>query len=151
MDAALADYVRDWKSAGDTSEDYWRTWLELHEAHWDGLRRPRQSAIPLDPLKIHIIGTLLKIGRYRSSKNYLTVAKTKHIEQSWPWGPELELASRRFHLSTQRGAGPPRQSEPLNFEEIILHDYGWDPIIAGGPVNSIAVIVLFTFFSCSVN
>ena len=59
---ALAEYVRDWKSAGDTSEDYWRTWLELHEAHWDGHRRPRQDAIPLDPLKIHIIGTLLKIG-----------------------------------------------------------------------------------------
>ena len=107
---ATESYVRDWRSAGDTSEDYWRSWVQMHGAHWDGWHRPALPPVPLDPLKVHVVGSLLKVGGYRSAHNYLGVAKIKHIEQGYAWGPELELAARRFNLSTRRGAGPPRQS-----------------------------------------
>ena len=139
-------YITDWRSSGDTSEDYWRTWNQLYSAHWDGHRREAAHVVPLDALKIHIVGALLKVGGYRSAHNYLGVAKTKHVELGYSWGPELELAARRFNLSTRRGAGPPRQSEPLNFELIAATDHGWDPLVSKGPVNTNAIIVLFTFF-----
>ena len=86
----------------------------------------------MDPLKVHIVGSLLKAGGYRSAHNYLGIAKIKHIELGFPWGPELELAARIFNLSTRRGAGPPRQSEPLNFEMLANLDLGWDPVVVGG-------------------
>ena len=35
MQLAMDRYVTDWRSAGDTSEDYWRSWVQLHEAHWE--------------------------------------------------------------------------------------------------------------------
>ena len=58
----------------------------------------------------------------------------------------MELAARRFNLSTRRGAGPPRQSEPLNFELLANLQLGWEPLVVGGPVNTHAIVVLFTFF-----
>ena len=62
MQKAMANYLDDWRSAGDTSEDYWRSWQQLHTAHWDGWRRPAAAVLPLDALKIHIVGALLKVG-----------------------------------------------------------------------------------------
>ena len=138
--------VKDWRSAGDTSEDYWRSWAQMHEAHRDGWRRLALPAVPLGPLKVHVVGSLLEVGGYRSARNYLGMAKIKRIELGFPWGPELELAARRFDLSTRRGAGPPRQSEPLNFELLANLDLGWDPVVVGGPVNTHAIIALFAFF-----
>ena len=53
--------MKDWRSAGDTSDDYYKTWSDLHIAHWDGIRRPALPVLPLTPTKIHIIGALLKL------------------------------------------------------------------------------------------
>ena len=49
MKHAMAAYVGDWKSAGDTSEYYSRTWAQLYRAHWDGVRRPAYDILPLLP------------------------------------------------------------------------------------------------------
>ena len=35
MSDAMKKYVSDWKSAGDTSTSYIKTWHDLHAAHWD--------------------------------------------------------------------------------------------------------------------
>ena len=49
--------------------------------------------------------------------------------------------------STLRGIGPPRQSEPLNYEAVLLMDLPVDvPIVARGPINTKALAVLFTCF-----
>ena len=53
---AMDRYVEDWVSAGDTSEFYWTTWVEIHTCHWDGLRRERLPPLPLSPVKFHSIG-----------------------------------------------------------------------------------------------
>ena len=86
MAHAMASYIQDWRSAGDASDDYWSTWSQLHRAHWDGVRREVADVLPLDPLRVHIIGALLKIGGYRSSSNDIDVARTKHIELGYYWG-----------------------------------------------------------------
>ena len=41
MNAALAEYVRDWKSAGDVSCYYMITWIELHQAYGEAKGVPR--------------------------------------------------------------------------------------------------------------
>ena len=61
------------------------------------------------------MGALLKVGGYRSTGNYLSAAKEQHIDTGASWDPSHELAAKRFHRSTLRGIGPPRQSEPLNY------------------------------------
>ena len=83
MQLAMNNYVKGWRSAGDTSEYYWRSWLQLHYAHWDGWRRHALDPVPLDPLKIHVVGSLLKAGGYRSAHNYIGIAKIKHVERGY--------------------------------------------------------------------
>ena len=62
MEQAMNDYQGDWKSAGDATDDYWRTWVELHCAHHDGLRRDAIPVLPLIPGRLHVAGALLKTG-----------------------------------------------------------------------------------------
>ena len=146
MMAAFADYTADWKSSGDTSHFNVKTWSDLHLAWFDGIRRECQPVVPLTPLKIHIVGTLLKVGTYRSSKNYIDSIKTVHIEHGYKWKPDLDLAYKRYKASTQRGMGPPRQSDPLNLEAVLLLDLPTSPIVKNGPINSKAVACLYSFF-----
>ena len=76
----------------------------------------------------------------------MSAAKEQHIDAGGEWPASLQLAANRFHHSTLRGIGPPRQSEPLNFSLLLLLSFGWLPIVTGGPCNTMAVIVLFTMF-----
>ena len=138
--------MKDWMSAGDTSDDYYKTWSDLHIAHWDGIRRPALPVLPLTPTKIHIIGALLKLGGYRSAKNYINVLKTRHVEEHGTWGADLALAHRRFTMSCERGMGPPRQSEPLNYEAILELDLKMDALVNKGPVNTKGMAVMNTMF-----
>ena len=142
----MATYVEEWRSAGDTSDSYFNAWTAFHKAHWDGLRRPAYPVVPLIPIFIHVVGALLKIGGYRSAKNYLNAAKERHLDTGTTWSSLLNHAGRRFVNSTQRGIGPPRQSEPLNFTLLILCTFGWAPLIPGGPVNTMAILIIFTMF-----
>ena len=116
MDEAMTTYEKDWKAAGDVGPYYYKTWCDFHRARWDGIRRPRLPVFPSTVMKIHTVGALLKIGGYRSSKNFIQEARTAHAESDRHWGPALDLAGRRFVASTLRGIGPPRQSEPISFE-----------------------------------
>ena len=104
MAEAISNYEKDWKAAGDVGPYYYKTWCEFHRAHWDGIRRPMLSVLPLTVMKIHTVGDLLKIGGYRSSNNYIQEARTAHAEADHAWGPALELAGRRFVASTLRGS-----------------------------------------------
>ena len=83
MQEAMSLYVKDWRSAGDTSDDYINTWIELHEAHWDGIRRPAYPTLPLVPLFTHVVGATFKAGGYRTTKNYLSA----HASVTWTWAP----------------------------------------------------------------
>ena len=68
FDLARASYTSEWRSRGDTSEYYIKAWHDLHNAHYDGIRRPRTPALPLTPELIHTIGTLINIAGYKGAK-----------------------------------------------------------------------------------
>ena len=61
-------------------------------------------------------------------------------------GPGLDLAARRSLLSTQRGLGPVRQSEPLNHKKVLALNLSTRPLAKNGPLNPMAVHVMGTLF-----
>ena len=144
MIEAAHEYVLEWKSSGDASGSHYATWCRFHNAHWDGLRRAAHAVLPLTPVFIHVLGTIIRAAGYRATKNRLSAARERHLDSGAQWSPTVDLASRRFLNSTQRGAGPQRQSEPLNFNLLLLMAFGWMPLVTGGPVNAMDVLVLFT-------
>ena len=146
LEEAERHYREDWLSSGDTSSYNVITWIELHNAYGLTMEKYNWSVLPLTPAKIHGVGTLLKAGGFRSSKNYMHAIKVLHVGSGYEWNEGLALARSRFMASTMRGMGPGRQSEPLDFSAAVALDYGDAPIIDGGPYGTHAVIVLSTFF-----
>ena len=60
LDAAMTKFSRDVKSSGDTSELYWKLWVDVHEAvYWPRLGEEAPfPVIPLTPLKMKQSGAL---------------------------------------------------------------------------------------------
>ena len=144
---AMASYLKDVKSAGDTSEYNLLTWTELHHAWWKHIPNgDHVPPFPLTPDKVSAVGCLLKAAGYRSGYNYIGAAKDEHLQQGHPWTDILARAHRRFSLSVQRGIGPPQQSEPLSFPKLMDLDFSVPPLVDQGPVNTKAVVIMFTFW-----
>mgnify|MGYP006875471843 CR=1 FL=1 len=104
------------------------------------------EAFPLTSERFHGLGTRLKAGGYRSTKNYIGVAKKTHIDGGSEWSDVLKLASSRFVASTLRGMGPSRQSEPIDFALAVKLDLPVDPVVPDGPLGSMNVLVVSVFF-----
>ena len=68
------------------------------------------------------------------------------MAEGYKWDARLDRAAALFNVSCARGLGPARQSEPLPFEDAMAMKWGLEPAVAGGPVNTKAIIVLFTYF-----
>ena len=131
--AALESYRRDKRSAGDTSCFNLATWEEYHKEWYDAEPGANPPAFPLTPDHIEAVGCVLKGSDYRSTYNYLNAAKRHHQRLGFQWDDRLELAGREFTMSTQRGLGPARQSEPLAFERLVNMEMGQEPLNVGGP------------------
>ena len=121
---AIETFEKEVKSSGDTSEFNVRTWLDIHEAaHWRCLGMPQSiDALPLTPRIITVIGAVMKAAGYRSAKNYMTAIKKLHISRGHRWDEQLAMSAHNFNLSTTRGIGPVRQSEPLSVERVSAID-----------------------------
>ena len=131
---AVNNYSKDQKSDGDTSHYNFKTWCEVHDAWWSFDGQAMVEALPLTPKKIECVGAALKASGYRSAGNYMTAAKEHHIDSGGEWPASLQLAANRFHHSTLRGIGPPRQSDVLVVEAALLLDVPIDePIVDNGP------------------
>ena len=77
---AMTSYLKDVKSAGDTSEYNLITWTELHFAWWKHVPDGDQVLpFPLTPDKVSAVGCLLKAAGYRSGYNYIAAAKDEHL------------------------------------------------------------------------
>ena len=144
-EAAQKLYERDARSAGDTSGYNLVTWTDLHEAWWEHSGRS-VPVWPLTPEKFTGVGSLLKAGGYRSGYNYSSAAKDEHIARGYEWSSSLSRAHRRFNLSTQRGIGPGKQSEPLRFAAVMALTVGLLPLFAGAPIGTLNMATLFTYF-----
>ena len=142
---AMKEYEQDQRSKGDTSKHNRVTWVMLHMAWWC-FECVAVAAWPLTPEKIAGVGALLKASGYRSGYNYMTAAKDEHIALGWPWTDQLARAARLFNLSTSRGIGPSKQSQPLDFEKCMKLNLGEDEVVTNGPIGMMSLIVLFTYF-----
>lgn len=148
LGAAMAKYQDEIRSSGDTSDAYVKTWQDFHEAVcWTklGVAEP-YSVLPLTPLKISVVGAILKASGYRATKNYLASIKRAHRLAGFAWDDQLDLAATSFTASTLRGLGPGRQSCPLPFEKLTslpIDDLVQNPRF---PVAPSFCIVLFTFY-----
>ena len=75
LKTAIARYEKDEKSSGDTSEFNVRTWQEFHHGvDWStfGLS-VNEEVFPLTPMKIKVVGSILKESGYRSTGNETAV------------------------------------------------------------------------------
>ena len=112
------------KSAGDTSEYNTRTWRDYHaRVDWIRLGLPQDcEALPLTPVRITIVGAILKEADYRSARNYMSAIKGDHIIARHRRAEQLEQSASRFNTSTTRGMGPTRQREPLSVGKLVALD-----------------------------
>ena len=145
---ALADYEKDWRSAGDTSDFNIKTWVDVHnEVDWRKFGLPADlKPTPLTPLKIAVVGSAMKGGGYRSCKNYMDAIKRTHTDEGFAWNEQLALASKRFHASTSRGMGPARQSAPLNFMKLREMDVNAAVKNSAYPARPGSAAVMATFW-----
>ena len=74
--AALEEYRKDKRSAGDTSDFNLKTWIEYHDGWYRSEVGVVPPAFPLTAAHIEAVGSVLKGADYRSSYNYLNAAKT---------------------------------------------------------------------------
>ena len=148
LDEALGTYRTEVRSSGDTSDAYIKTWSYFHgKVNWARLGEPEPSPVgPLTPKKVEVIGAILKISHYRSTKNYITAMKRHHRLQGYEWSDQLELAHSAFVQSTLRGIGPGKQSSPLPFAKLADVDLNAELVHDDFPVLPGCACVLFTYF-----
>ena len=123
LEKAMQDCDADMYSVNDTSHYYVKTWRDRHEAvKWDVMNlAPHREVLPLDAVNIKVIGSSLKAGGYRGAQKYMSAIKQLRVSQGFAWSDLLELSARRFNMSTSRGIGPARQSEPLPLNKVITN------------------------------
>ena len=100
----------------------------------------------MDPVNIKAIGSSLKACGYRGAQKYMSAIKQLRVSQGFAWSDLLELSARRFNMSTSRGIGPSRQSEPLPLNKVITIDL--DELITDKdmPANGSAVACIASFW-----
>ena len=109
---ALVDVVLKDRCAKGTAEanaSLVRTWHRFHEEAF-GHAHPPVPVLPLTTRSLVMIGSLFKAGGYRSYPNYVSIMKTKHIEDGHEWGQLIQHTSAWVTRSVMRGIGPDRQS-----------------------------------------
>ncbi|CAE7405213.1 unnamed protein product, partial [Symbiodinium necroappetens] len=90
-------------------ESRWLTWTRL------SAKRGFPN-LPVTRESLFAIGALLKAGGYRSSAQYVSVAKQKHREAGFTWGPDLDEARAQCLRSVNRGLGPATPKLDLRIE-----------------------------------
>ena len=135
-------------SAGPRASNL-RTWITLHQ----GFFGPDIPPFPLTPDKIKSVGALLCRGGYRSSENFFSRVKDRHLELGHDWNPLLAHAQTGANRAARRGRGPSHQCAELPIEEAFViasgsefadHMYAGDA--PGAPANFQNYLVVASFF-----
>ena len=80
----MASYVKDVRSASDTTVSNWRTWCLFHDQWFQSMVRDGEchSVPPALPLTVESLSgcvAMFKRGRYLSFGNYMSKAKDMHV------------------------------------------------------------------------
>ena len=90
VDALLEDGYAKGTTAANLS--LLTTWQHFHHKAFGRVRPP----LPLLPITVRIlvmVGALFKAGGYRSYPNYISLMRTKHIEDGHEWCQLLQYTS----------------------------------------------------------
>ena len=94
------------------------------------------------------VGSIFKKGGYRSFANYLSAAKTRHVEGPPPeeWTQLLDHTGRWVSKSVSRGIGPARQSCSFHFPRLCKLGRQAAPLVVGGPMQPMHLALLSSLF-----
>ena len=100
---------------------------------WDDIvSRARLDVARFTPTLIFTVMGILKKAGYRSSEQYLSVARQRFIEEGGLVDQKLELACNRANRGAKRGRGPSKQAQPLPMERFSELPPGAAPYVAKG-------------------
>ena len=104
------------------------------------------QAYPTTPQSVDVMGTLLKIGKYRSAALYFSAAKQMHIEQGHVWDNRLDQAVKSALRSCLRGIGPDKKCPSFDLTKVC----DMKPVepCSGGPRFPKETIIVFAHFAC---
>ena len=120
------------------------TWEKLHH-RWFGFGARACDVWPLTTESLRAVTAQLKSAAYRSSPNYVSAAKRRHIELAFPWTEDLAFCQRTVLASTQRGIGAPKQCAELCILAVHQLGLGPEPLVEGGPICPSQWAVLASF------
>ena len=124
------------KAAHDSRRGWWSSKAALMNL----------QAYPMTPQSVDVMGTLLKIGKYRSAALYFSAAKQMHIEQGHVWDNRLDQAVKSALRSCLRGIGPDKKCPSFDLTKVC----DMKPVepCSGGPRFPKEAIIVFAHFAC---
>ena len=105
-----------------------RLWCELSH------RCEQPSPLPLTEDKIDEIMGCLTESHYRSSTQYLTEAKTCHIDAGHAMGLQLQYAIHKARRAAMRGQPPPRRAGEIFLHELAGMAESGEQLVRTGPL-----------------
>ena len=92
-------------------------------------------AYPLTVDMLYKLAAILRGAGYRSAFSYVSRAVQEHRARDHPIGPAMTLALQRIERACLRGAGPPKQGEPFQFERFVELPEGDEPWVPFGYIG----------------
>lgn len=138
---ALEQFDKDkYASSNRASQESRRKWWQ-HRA-----MLLRMEPFPLTMEAIRVMGTMLKIGRYRSAALYFSATKQEHISLGHEWIDQLELGVKDAIRSCIRGIGADKRCPAFDLAKVCdLPDV--EPCLKG-PRYPKETVILFSYFAC---
>ena len=105
---------------------------------WAELCKRRNLAdMPLSPLGIQEVGSVMGHAEYRSAYSYLSDAKLEHVRKGYSWSDALDFAMRDAKSDLSIGLGGASKAEEMRLEwlpslSLVARDDGRLP--KGGPL-----------------
>ena len=101
-------------SSKDPRLSLWRTWQFL-AANW------HLEPLPLTPTLVRALGASFKQGKYKSVKNYFSLAKQKHIEYTGNTIDDItNLTIQKVQRSVLRGLGQSNLKTAFDLEQLAV-------------------------------
>ena len=141
------ELIRDRYSSGAnlSNQSLLRTWhLFHHEAFSHEV--PPLPVLPITVRKLVIIGSMFKVGGYRSYTNYVSIIRSHHLEAGHLWCPLLAHTSAWVTRSVLRGIGPERQSCAFNVKKLFSLPRPPLPLVSMGPSDPIRMAIMAILF-----
>ena len=103
---------------------------------------------PLTPTSMKAVASTLKHGGYSSAHLYLMAYKTEAERRGQSVSEALRRSILDYSRSCLRGLGAPSRPKALPMDRLHLLPRGFEPWVAGGPVNPRAMVMCGAWWLC---